>query len=71
MATSITRVVEFAWQHTREEVHLRAAFHLKHANRVGHAKHIIGFRILLRDRCDRERFAIMFLQQDQSFCGCS
>ena len=39
------QIVELARLHPRQEIHLRAAFHLKHSQTVGAAEHIIGARV--------------------------
>ena len=41
-------IVEFARPQTRQHVHLRAAFHLEHADGVGLAQHVVDGRIFAR-----------------------
>ena len=43
------QVVEGAGLHSRQKVHLRPAFHLEDADRIGAAQHVVGLVVLLRD----------------------
>ena len=52
IATSTDEIVEFFRTQARQHIHLRAAFHLKHANGIGFAKHVINCRIFARHGCE-------------------
>ena len=47
------QIVKTAWFHAWQKIHLGAAFHLKDANAVGHAQHVINIRVLGRQGCQR------------------
>ncbi len=53
--------------HAGQEIHLRPAFHLKYANRICAAQHVIGVRILLWDGSNAKSFALMLGDQVKGF----
>jgi hypothetical protein len=56
-------VVETARAHPRQEVHLRPAFDLEDAKRVGPAQHVVDGRVLGRQRGERVVGLMVRLQQ--------
>src|SRR5580704_6501870 len=59
-------VVEIFRLQTRQHRHLRAALHLKHADRVGALQHAVDRGILRRDLCQRQRLAIVLRGERKS-----
>src|SRR5690606_37618071 len=51
------------WLQARQHGHLRAAFHLKDANRICLTKHLIHIRVALRHTRKIERTAIMLFDE--------
>ena len=60
-------IVELARAQARKHVHLRPAFDLEDAERVPCAQHGIGFRVLARDIGQRQRAAVMIVEQVEAF----
>ena len=61
------QIVEAARAQPREHVHLRAAFDLKHAERVPLAQHVVNLGVLARDARQCQVFAVMCAQQIEAF----
>ena len=61
------QIVETARAHTRQEIHLRAAFDLKDAQRVGFAQHVIDCRIFGGQRGQRVIDLMMLAQKAEGF----
>jgi hypothetical protein len=61
------QIIELARAQARQHVHLRPAFHLEHAERIALAQHVVNRRILARDGGERQRLAVMRLQQVEAF----
>ena len=56
-------IVEAARLQARQHVHLRAAFHLEHADRIGPAQHVVDGRIIARHVGQRHRQTVMLFQK--------
>ncbi len=56
-------VVEGARLQARQHVHLRAAFHLEHADGVGFAQHVVDGRVLARHGGERQRTVVMLFDE--------
>ena len=56
------KIMKTAWLQTRQHRHLSARFHLKHANGLALAQHIISCQIFWRHRGQRQMPVIMQLQ---------
>ena len=53
------QIIEFARAQPRQHRHLRAAFHLEHAQRIPPAQHVVDRRILARDGGQRQIAAMV------------
>ena len=63
------QIIKCARAHTRQKIHLRTAFDLKHAKRIRDAEHVVNFRVFLRDRCDRIMLALPIPKQMKGFAN--
>ncbi len=56
------QIVECSWAQAWQHVHLCAAFHLKHAERIAFAKHVVDGFVLARQCGERQLLAIIMLR---------
>ena len=61
------QIIEFTRQHSGQKIHLRPAFHLKHANRIRPAQHIVNNRVFLWHRFQRQARATLLCDQIKAF----
>ena len=61
------QIIEAARAQARQHVHLRAAFHLKHTQRIALAQHVVHHRVLARDGGKSQVTSVMCAQQIEAF----
>ena len=64
-------IVEAARLQPGQHVHLRPAFHLEHADRVGAAQHVVNGRIVARHGAEADVPAVMLFQQGKRLADAS